>query len=184
MDHPRSSTTTATAAWCVWDNDRRTRSTPSCAARAAALPLSCTSGRPSGARTTSISHQPLPRATSLPCRALHTASSAAGRTATWVAGSGRLSQYARSVGVSRRSKTREPLSAMIAATLETSTRSTPTPIAVTARGSEAEPCREPRGSGQVAAQDEAEPDERRGERGPDQDQGPERRPPSGDPLDL
>src|SRR2546423_1022583 len=54
---------------------------------------------------------------------------------------------------------------MIAATRDTSTRSTPTPIAVTARRSEAEARREPCGGGQVAAQHQSEPYQRHAERG-------------------
>src|SRR5205809_380784 len=55
---------------------------------------------------------------------------------------------------------------MIAATRDTSTRSTPTPIAVTARRSEAEARREPCGGGQVAAQHQSEPYQRHAERRP------------------
>src|SRR3989442_5093993 len=73
---------------------------------------------------------------------------------------------------------------MIAATRDTSTRSTPTPIAVMARRSEAEARREPRGGGKVTAEHQAEPYERHGERGPQRDQRPERRPPTGDRVDL
>src|SRR5256884_5783686 len=72
---------------------------------------------------------------------------------------------------------------MMAATRDTSTRSTPTPIAVMARCSEAEARREPRGRRKVATEHEAEPYERHGERGPQPDQGPERRPPTGDRVD-
>src|SRR5439155_5583333 len=76
------------------------------------------------------------------------------------------------------------LSAMMAATRDTSTRSTPTPIAVMARCSEAEARREPRGRRKVATEHQAEPYERDGERGPQHDQWPERRPPTGDRVDL
>src|SRR5712691_3324416 len=67
---------------------------------------------------------------------------------------------------------------MIAATRDTSTRSTPTPIAVTARRSEAEARREPCGGGQVAAQHQSEPYQRHAERRP------QRRPPARNRVDL
>src|SRR5204863_270698 len=73
---------------------------------------------------------------------------------------------------------------MIAATRDTSTRSTPTPIAVMARRSKAEARREPCGGGQVTAEHQAEPYERHGERGPQRDQWPERRTPMVDRVDL
>src|SRR2546430_17620167 len=73
---------------------------------------------------------------------------------------------------------------MIAATRDTSTRSTPTPIAVMARRSKAEARREPCGGGQVTAEHHAEPYERHGERGPQRDQRPERRTPMVDRVDL
>src|SRR6266702_3195253 len=66
---------------------------------------------------------------------------------------------------------------MIAATRDTSTRSTPTPIAVTAR-------REPCGGGQVAAQHQSEPYQRHAERSPQGDQRPKRRPPARNRVDL
>src|SRR5256884_9717407 len=73
---------------------------------------------------------------------------------------------------------------MIAATRDTSTRSTPTPIAVTARRSEAEARREPCGGGQVAAQHQSEPYQRHAERRPQRDQRPKRRPPARNRVDL
>src|SRR6059036_606211 len=78
---------------------------------------------------------------------------------------------------------------MIAATRDTSTRSTPTPIAVMGArprppGSEAEPSREPRGSGEVAAYHQAQPHEHHRERRPHGDQRPERRPPAAYGVDL
>src|SRR5213079_2140332 len=73
---------------------------------------------------------------------------------------------------------------MIAATRDTSTRSTPTPIAVTARRSEAEARREPCGGGQVAAQHQSEPYQRHAERSPQGDQRPKRRPPARNRVDL
>src|SRR2546423_204831 len=73
---------------------------------------------------------------------------------------------------------------MIAATRDTSIRSTPTPIAVTARRSEPEARREPRGGGKVTAQHQAEPYQGHGERGPQRDQRPQRRPPTGDRVDI
>src|SRR6267154_5087714 len=73
---------------------------------------------------------------------------------------------------------------MIAATRDTSTRSTPTPIAVTARRSEAEARREPRGGREVAAQHQSEPHQDHGERRPQRQQRPERRPPAGNRVDL
>src|SRR2546428_1132401 len=73
---------------------------------------------------------------------------------------------------------------MIAATRDTSTRSTPTPIAVTARRSEAEARREPRGGREVATQHQSEPHQRHGERRPQRQQWPERRPPAGNRVDL
>src|SRR5882724_3800398 len=79
---------------------------------------------------------------------------------------------------------RDPLSAMIAATRDTSTRSTPTPIVVTARHSEAEARREPRGGREVAAQHQSEPYQRHGERRPQRHQRPERRSPAGNHVDL
>src|SRR5256885_965987 len=54
---------------------------------------------------------------------------------------------------------------MMAATRDTSTRSTPTPIAVTARRSEAEARREPCGGREVAAQHQSEPHQRHAEQG-------------------
>src|SRR2546428_12217418 len=53
-----------------------------------------------------------------------------------------------------------------------------------ARRSEAGPRREPRGGGKETAEHQAEPYERHGERGPQRDQRPERRPPTGDRVDL
>src|SRR5213083_1240318 len=73
---------------------------------------------------------------------------------------------------------------MIAATRDTSTRSTPTPIAVTARRSEADARREPCGGGQVAAQHQSEPYQRHAERSPQGDQRPKRRPPARNRVDL
>src|SRR5467141_4120239 len=73
---------------------------------------------------------------------------------------------------------------MMAATRDTSTRSTPTPIALTARRSEAEARREPGGRRNVPAEDQAEPYQRDCERGPDRDQRPERRSPASDRVDL
>src|SRR2546422_786425 len=73
---------------------------------------------------------------------------------------------------------------MIAATRDTSTRSTPTPIAVTAGRSEAEECREPCGSREVAAQHQSEPYQPHGERRPQPHQRPERRPPAGNRVQL
>src|SRR6266568_3304834 len=73
---------------------------------------------------------------------------------------------------------------MMAATRDTSTRSTPTPTAVMARCSEAEARREPRGRRKVTTEHQAEPYERHGERGPQHNQWPERRPPTGDRVDL
>ena len=63
-------TAIATAASCVCDSDKSTFVTCNSFARLAARPLSSTSGRPSGARVTSMSRQPMPRAASLPCNAL------------------------------------------------------------------------------------------------------------------
>src|SRR6266403_163334 len=73
---------------------------------------------------------------------------------------------------------------MMAATRDTSTRSTPTPIAVTARRSEAEARREPCGGREVAAQHQSEPHQRHAERRPQRHQGPERRSPAGNHVDL
>src|SRR5947208_13452582 len=73
---------------------------------------------------------------------------------------------------------------MMAATRDTSTRSTPTPIAVTACRSEAEARREPCRGRHVAAEHQSEPYERHGERRPQRDQRPERRPPPGNRVDL
>src|SRR5439155_1478384 len=73
---------------------------------------------------------------------------------------------------------------MIAATRDTSTRSTPTPIAVTARRSEAEARREPCGGGQGAAQHQSEPYQRHAAGRPQRDQGPKRRPPARNRVDL
>src|SRR6266566_3645235 len=73
---------------------------------------------------------------------------------------------------------------MIAATRDTSTKSTPTPIAVTARRSEAEPSREPCRGREVAAQHQSEPYQRHGERRPQHDQRPKRRPPARNGVDL
>src|SRR5213593_308034 len=177
----------AIAAKWVCDRDKSTRVTPSSRARVAAMPVRCTSGRPSGARITSMSRHPIPRAASLPCSALYTASFAASRTATWVAVSGRLSQYARSAGVRRRSNTRPPLSLMIAAMRATSTRSTPTPIALTPASPEAlkaQAHREPDGGGQVAAQYQPQPDERDRAGPPNDEHGPQGRPPALQALEL
>src|SRR5213594_4053461 len=130
---------------------------------------------------------PSSRAASLPCSALYTASFAASRTATWVAVSGRLSQYARSAGVRRRSNTRPPLSLMIAAMRATSTRSTPTPIALTPASPEAlkaQAHREPDGGGQVAAQYQPQPDERDRAGPPNDEHGPQGRPPALQALEL
>src|SRR6266516_2304372 len=73
---------------------------------------------------------------------------------------------------------------MIAATRDTSTKSTPTPIAVTARRSEAEASREPCRGREVAAQHQSEPYQRHGERRPQDDQRPKRRPPARNGVDL
>src|SRR5712692_1931091 len=73
---------------------------------------------------------------------------------------------------------------MIAATRDTSTRSTPTPIAVTARRSEAEASREPCGGMELPAQHQSEPYQRHGERRPQRDQRPKRRPPARNGVDL
>src|SRR5436309_1318243 len=73
---------------------------------------------------------------------------------------------------------------MIAATRDTSTRSTPTPIAVTARRSEAEARREPCGGRQVAAQHQSDPYQRHAERRPQRDQRPKRRPPARNRVHL
>src|SRR6266568_4009586 len=73
---------------------------------------------------------------------------------------------------------------MIAATRDTSTRSTPTPIAVTARRSEAEASREPCRGREVAAQHQSEPYQRHGERRPQHGQRPKRRPPARNGVDL
>src|SRR6266550_3028152 len=175
-------TAIAIAASCVWERDSRIRVTRSSLARRSASPVSATSGRPSGARVTSMSRHPIPRAASLPCSALYTASLAASRTATCSAGSGRERQYSASAGVSRRSNTCAPLSASIARARETSTRSTPTPMALTAL--EAQLRREPCGSGQIAAEDQAEPDEQDGERRPHHEDRPEEGTPRRDRVDL
>src|SRR5437867_12274278 len=71
---------------------------------------------------------------------------------------------------------------MIAATRATSTRSTPTPSALTR--SEPQAGGQPRGRGQVSAEDQTQPHERRGERRPQRYQGHERRPPARDRLEL
>src|SRR5712691_12062157 len=74
---------------------------------------------------------------------------------------------------------------MIAATRETSTRSTPT--ALTAGVSsrlEAETPGQPCGRGEVAAEDEAEPDEQQGEGDAHGEQRPQRRPPGRDSVDF
>src|SRR2546430_16289992 len=73
---------------------------------------------------------------------------------------------------------------MMAATRDTSTRSTPTPIAVTARRSKAEERREPCGSREVAAQHQPEPYQPHGERRPQRHQRPEPRPPAGNRVDF
>src|SRR2546428_13047516 len=73
---------------------------------------------------------------------------------------------------------------MIAATRDTSTRSTPTPIAVTARRSEAEARREPCGGREVAAQHQSEPHQRHAERRPQGHQRPKPRPPVGNHVYL
>src|SRR5256885_2287732 len=179
------STATATAASWVWDSDNSTRSTRNSPARLAASPVRATSGRPSGARITSMSRQPIPRAASLPCSALYTASFAARRTATCSAGSGRDRQYSASAGVSNRSNTCAPLSASIARAREISTRSTPTPTALTVYGVlEAEARGEPCGGGHVSAENEAKPDEHDTEGNPEGDDRPERWTPGGNRLDL
>src|SRR2546428_12168647 len=81
---------------------------------------------------------------------------------------------------------------MIAPTRDTSTRSTPTPTALTAEVSsrpmplalEAQAPGQPGGRGEVATEDEAEPDEEQGERDPCGEQRPYRRPPSRDGGDF
>src|SRR5882762_5219247 len=73
---------------------------------------------------------------------------------------------------------------MMAATRDTSTRSIPTPSAVTARRSEPEARREPRGGREVAAQHQSQPYQRHGERRPQRHQRPERRSPAGNHIDL
>src|SRR5256885_14260027 len=73
---------------------------------------------------------------------------------------------------------------MIAATRDTSTRSTPTPIAVTARRSEAEARREPGGGGEAAPHPGPEPYQHHAGRRPRRDQRPKRRPPARNGVDL
>src|SRR6266705_865863 len=79
---------------------------------------------------------------------------------------------------------------MMAPTRDTSTRSTPT--ALTAEVSsrpvplalEAQAPGQPGGRGEVATEDEAEPEEEQGERDPRGEQRPQRRPPSRDGVDF
>src|SRR2546425_5867728 len=73
---------------------------------------------------------------------------------------------------------------MMAAPGTPSTRPTPPPTGVRARRSEAEARREPCGGGQVAAQHQSEPHQRRAERPPQRDQRPRRRPPARNRVDL
>src|SRR5438445_12595508 len=81
---------------------------------------------------------------------------------------------------------------MIAPTRDTSTRSTPTPTALAAEVSsrpvplalEARAPGQPGGGGEVATEDEAEPDEEQGDRDPRGEQRPQRRPPSRNGVDF
>src|SRR3989442_177720 len=81
---------------------------------------------------------------------------------------------------------------MIAPTRETSTRSTPTPTALTAEVSsrrvplalEAQAPGQPARRGEVATEDEAEPEGEQGERDPRGEQRPRRRPPGHDGIDF
>src|SRR5260370_23283110 len=71
---------------------------------------------------------------------------------------------------------------MIAATLDTSTRSTPTPMALTR--SEPQAPGEPGGRGYVPAHHQPQPRERDRERGPQREQGPQRGAPSHEGIQL
>ena len=100
--------------------------TASSVARSVARPWNNNVG-PCSPRITSISRQPIPRASVFPARALNAASLAARRAARCWAGSGRGNAYASSSAVNSLRNARSPFASSSFSTRAISTRSIPMP---------------------------------------------------------